>query len=100
MASGEDEVTISEMDEMKTESDVLVLKRKAKAFVWKYFGLTHGNGHPLCFDLLRCRLYNGRCEGFDYFKCIQPLKSKYLEEYALACQEKKGTKVSTLRFVG
>ena len=31
MASGKDEVTISEMDEMKTESDVLVLKRKAKA---------------------------------------------------------------------
>jgi len=49
-----------EMDEVETESDHLVSKRKIKVFVWNYFGFeTDGNSHPICVDLPKCRLCQG-----------------------------------------
>jgi len=90
MASGEDEVTTTEMDETETKSDVLVLKRKAKAFVWKYFGFKRdGNGCPLCVDLLKYHLCPSHtmvaAKDSNTSNLCSHLKSKYLEEYALAC---------------
>ena len=47
-----------EIEENDTaNSDTLVLKKKTKAFVWKYFRFeTDGNGHPLRVDSPKCRL--------------------------------------------
>ena len=91
MASGEDEVTTTEMDEMETES---FKKGKQKAFAWKYFGFeTNGNDLSLCVDLPKRRLCPSHtavaAKDSNTSNLYSYLKSKHPEEYALACQASK-----------
>ena len=91
----EDEVDTTERDDRETDSDVvLVSKRKAKAFVWMYFGFeTDGNGHPLCVDLPKCCLCPNHttvtAKDSNTSNLYSHLKTKHPEEYALACQASK-----------
>ena len=97
MASDDEEVEVdtTERDNEETDSDaVLVSKRKAKAFVWKYFGFeTDGNGRPLCVDLPKCRLCPNHttvaAKDSNTSNLYSHLKTKHPEEYALACQASK-----------
>ena len=97
MASGDEEVEVdtTERDDEETNSDaVLVSKRKAKAFVWKYFGFeTDGNGRLLCVDLPKCRLCPNHttvaAKDSNTSNLYSHLKTKHPEEYALACQASK-----------
>jgi len=77
-------------------------KKESKALVWKYFGFeTDGNGRPLCVDLPKCHLCPSRttvtAKDSNISNLYSHLKSKHLEEYALACQasKKKGKSFRT-----
>ena len=66
--------------------DTLVLMKKTKAFVWKYFGFeTNSNGRPCCVDMPKCHLWQVTIVARDCntLNLYSHLRSTHPEEFVL-----------------